>query len=61
MFGDVEGDDAPAVIGPSSRVIVGFVDGELVAQSQVIDGEPAVAAEEDGEEPKQVVLRRPAF
>jgi hypothetical protein len=31
-----------------------FVDGELVAQGQVLNGELAVAAEEDGEEPKQV-------
>jgi hypothetical protein len=31
-----------------------LVDGELVAQSQVFEGELAVAAEEDGEEPKQV-------
>jgi hypothetical protein len=31
-----------------------LVDGELVAQSQVLDGELAIAAEEEGEEPKQV-------
>ena len=31
-----------------------FVDGELVAQRKVLQGDLAVAAEEEGEEPKQV-------
>ncbi len=38
-------------LGPSCRSLV---DGELLAQSQVLDGELAVAAEEEGEEPNQV-------
>jgi hypothetical protein len=40
-----------------SRVAAGapsLVDGEMLAQSQVLEGELAVAAEEEGEEPKQV-------
>jgi len=31
-----------------------LVDGELLAQGQVLEGELAMAAEEDGEEPEQV-------
>ena len=38
-------------LGPHHRPLV---DGELVAQGQVLEGELAVAAEEEGEEPKQV-------
>ena len=37
--------------GPGHRSLV---DGELLAQGQVLEGELAVAAEEEGEEPKQV-------
>jgi hypothetical protein len=36
---------------PSCRSLV---DGELLAQGQILDGEPAVATEEDWEKPKQV-------
>ena len=38
-------------LGPSRRPLV---DGELLAQGQVLDGELALAAEQEGEEPKQV-------
>jgi hypothetical protein len=38
-------------LGPSRRPLV---DGELLAQGQVLDGELAVAAEEEGEKPKEV-------
>jgi len=31
-----------------------LVDGELLAQGQVLEGELAVAADEEGEEPEQV-------
>ena len=34
-----------------------LVDGELLAQGQVLEGELAVAADEEGEEPKQVERR----
>jgi hypothetical protein len=34
-----------------------LVDGELVAQGEILDSELAVAVEEDGEEPKQVSRR----
>ena len=30
-----------------------LIDGELLAQGQVLEGEPAVAADEEGEEPEQ--------
>jgi hypothetical protein len=38
-------------LGPHHRPLV---DGELVAQGQILEGELAVAAEEEGEKPNQV-------
>jgi hypothetical protein len=70
MLGDVEVDDPPAMVGKHhedeqdaeargghGEEIDGdhsLVDGELLAQGEVLQGQLAMAAEEDGEEPQQV-------
>jgi hypothetical protein len=42
-------------LGPGHRSLI---DGELFAQGQVLEGELAMAAKEEGEEPKQVEQER---
>ena len=43
-----------SVVWSFGRASVRFIDGELLAQGKVLEGEQVVAADEEGDEPEQV-------